>query len=105
MDKDVKPTIEKFIKLCTTDLAQMIKDIDGVEKLAKDQEQLIEDVIEDLRELNYLEPIYGTESRLSFVDWNYRTKKLKNISQVWYSANYLRMLAFTRAEIDFPEKQ
>ena len=56
-----------------------------------------------MREDNYLDPLYGFESRLEFKDWSERSRKPVT-SKIFYEVNNLRSLIFTRAGISFPEK-
>ena len=58
----------------------------------------------NLKELNYVDPLYGLISRLNYLDWCKKTKENKNIAEVWYNPKNLRMLTFTRAGIDFAEQ-
>ena len=46
-----------------------------------------------------MEPLYGDDSRISFEDWSSRSSKLKNIAQVWYVPQYLRLLTFARSGV------
>ena len=63
----------------------------------------IKDVYEAIRETNYLDPIYGSDSKLTYEAWRERSSEKKEISKVFYEPQNLRALTFTRANIDFPE--
>lgn len=103
-DKEIRPIISKLVSLCTTELSQLMKEVDNSEDYLQDQENSIKNCVEDMLELNYLEPIYGLNSRLDYSDWSKKSQTLKSISQVWYSAQALRMLTFTRAHVIFSEQ-
>ena len=63
----------------------------------------IKDVCETIREVNYLDPLYNTDSKLSYDVWRERSSEKKDIAGVFYEPQNLRALTFTRAAIDFPE--
>lgn len=86
MDKEIKPVISKLVSLCTTELSQLMQEVDGSEDYLQDKEDSIKNCVEDLLELNYLEPIYGLNARLDYSDWSKQSQTLKSISQVWYDS-------------------
>ena len=101
-DKDIKPIIYKLIRLCTIELVQLMKEVDGI-----NTDDLVDDIkleaiggdCEDMLEANYLEPLYGTISRMSHVNWMSNSWKTKAIAKVWYEPQNLRLLAFTRVGV------
>ena len=98
------PTFNKLFKLCSSDLAQLMKEVDGIEPAEiEGREQDIDETLDEIREDNYLDPIYGFESRLDFKDWSERSRKPVT-SKIFYEVDNLRSLIFTRAGISFPEQ-
>ena len=63
----------------------------------------IKGVFETIRETNYLDPLYNTDSKLSYEVWRERSSDKKDIARVFYQPQNLRALTFTHANIDFPE--
>lgn len=51
-------------------------------------------------DINYIDPLFQTESRLSFEKWRDRSIYTKQIYKVWYVPQNLRMLIFTKNQID-----
>jgi len=84
-DKDIPPVIAKLIKLVSVDLIQLIQDLDGDHPMdLEDKAEEIDYATDELLEENYLEPIYGTASRLSYEEWKAASLKVKSICEVWY---------------------
>ena len=99
MDKDMIPTFNKLFQLCTSDLIQLMKEVDGVcPEEASGKETEIQQTFEEIRESNYLDPIYGFDSRIDFKDWRERSRKPET-ALIFYEVNNLRSLAFVKAGI------
>ena len=65
----------------------------------EDLEDTIEYTCDDIVEQNYLDPLYDTQSRLSHGAWIDASRAKKSISEVFYKAQGLRMLVFTRGAV------
>ena len=59
----------------------------------------IDYTIDDIVDLNYLDPLYGDRSRLTYEEWVEHTVKARRVSDLFYNAQNMRMLVFTRADI------
>jgi hypothetical protein len=91
--------IQKLVKLCTTDLVQLMNEVEGTHPMdLEDKETDIEYLTDDLLEGNYLEPIYAANSRLAYEEWLTQSKQ-KKISELWYVPQNLRMLVFCRVAV------
>ena len=104
-DKDIVPTITKLIKLCTSELAQLMFEVDRVapsEVQGKVKE--IDGTAESIIDENYLDPIFDHNSKLQYEEWVEESKK-PQITKVFYEVNNLRNLIFTKAGISFAESQ
>ena len=102
-DKDMVPTFNKLFKLASSELVQLMKEVDGVEPTeVEGRAEDIDETLDEVREDNYLDPIYGFEARLDFKEWQERSRKPVT-SKIFYEVNNLRNLIFTRAGISFPE--
>ena len=69
-DKDIVPVMNKLIKLCTSELAQLMLEVDHVapsevQGKAQDIDGTAESILDDY----YLDPIYGSNSKLAFDQW------------------------------------
>ena len=84
-----------------------MQEVDGIEpsQLLMGKKRQIITVCESIVEDNYLEPIYGLLSRLSYDEWCTRSCEKPEIRQVFYDPERLRSLAFTKAEIEFAGKE
>lgn len=74
------------MKFCTIELAQLMSEA-GVEKAATDliaEEERILNILETIREENYIDPLYGHLSKMSYADWLEALKKTKSVSKIWY---------------------
>ena len=40
--------------------------------------------IDDIVELNYLDPLYGNQSRLTYDQWVEKTTRVKRVSEIFY---------------------
>ncbi len=77
-----------------------MQEVDSVHPM--DLEESAEEIdytIDDIVDLNYLDPLYGDRSRLTYEEWIEHTQKAGRVSQVFYNAQNMRMLVFTRADI------
>jgi hypothetical protein len=50
----------------------------------EDKVDEIDYATDDMLEQHYLEPLYGTLSRLPYEEWRDKSTKTKAISEVWY---------------------
>ena len=70
----------------------------------EEKEQDIDYSCDEIREDNYLDPLYGDESKLSYEDWQARSRDKPEIAKVFYEAQNLRSLVFLKSGVEFPEK-
>ena len=95
----------KLIKLCTSELAQLMFEVDHiapseVQGKAKEINGTAESIIDD----NYLDPIFDHNSKLHYEAWIEENKK-PQIAKVFYQVNNFRNLIFTKAGISFAESE
>ena len=77
-----------------------MQDLDEVHPMdLEDKADDIDYSIEDIHELNYLDPLYGSSSRMSYQEWISQSESTKAISKIWYEPENLRQLVFFRAGI------
>ena len=69
----------------------------------EDKVDEIDYATDDMLEEHYLEPLYGTLSRLTYEEWRDQSTKTKAISEVWYVPQNLRMFIFNKVGIQTPE--
>ena len=102
-DKDMKLIILKLIKLCTSELALLMQEVDGTQKTSQTlgKEEVINATHNDIRNNNYLDPLFGANAKLSYEEWLDRSRSKPEISMLFYNSQMLRQLVFTRAAIDF----
>ena len=89
-DKDIIPTMTKLIKLCTSELAQLMFEVDHVapsevQGKAKEIDGTAESIIDD----NYLDPIFDHNSKLTYEAWVEANKK-PQIAKVFFQVNNFR---------------
>ena len=41
-------------------------------------------ILEAIRIENYIDPLYGDQSKLSYAEWLTALKKTKSVSKIWY---------------------
>ena len=69
-DKDLAPLFESLCLLVTNDLFDAASSVDGVDKpYGDDVCESLKEQIETVREDNWLEDVYGAQSRLLNEDW------------------------------------
>ena len=86
--------------LSTVDLAKLMQEIDNVHPMdLEDSAEEIDYTIDDIVDLNYLDPLYGDRSRLTYEEWIERSIAAKRVSEVFYRPQNMRMLVLTRADI------
>ena len=62
-----------------------MQEVDGITPMdISAKKKAIKDECEGILEWNYLTPIYGNYSRLSYDEWKKKSNKKKYISKVWY---------------------
>ena len=84
-DKDIAPALNKLILLCTLELVTLMQEVDQVHPMDLEEKQAdIRDVCETIREVNYLDPLYNTDSKLSYEVWRERSSEKKDIALVFY---------------------
>ena len=81
-----------------------MQDVDETHPMDLEEKQSdINYAIDDILEENYLDPLYGDDSKLTYEAWQDRSSTLKEIAKVFYEPQNLRALVFTRANVEFPE--
>lgn len=106
-DKDIEPAIKKLVLLCTLELAQLMKEVDGIITPAECRDSHSRKIIsscDGILEYNYLDPIYEMKSKLAYEEWCTLSCQKPEICKVFYYPEKLRSLAFTRAGVDFEGK-
>ena len=99
-DKDIKQIIQKMMYLTTVDLAKLMAEVDQSTAMdLEDRQEEIDYALEDTIELNYLNPLYGNISKMSYEEWINASEKAENINLVWYDPQAVRMLTLHRAGI------
>ena len=96
-----------IVHLCTVELVQLMQEVDLMETCPVDIEGKdadIEGAIEDIVELNYLDPMYGNKGKLRYDAWVDASETTKSVAKIWYDPQNIRMLAFHRAGIDAGKK-
>ena len=104
-DKDIVPTFTKLIKLCTTELAQLMFEVDRVtqsELQGKDKD--INGTLDSIIDENYLDALFGHHSKLTYEAWIEESSK-PQIAKVFYAVNNLRNLVFAKAGISHGESE
>ena len=106
-DKEIEPTIRKIIHLCTTDLAKLMSEVDGTcSPINFDgKRDHIDKVVEDIVELNYLDPLYGNKGKLTYEQFVDLSEYKPSISSIWYDPQYIRMLTLYRAGMQVNDHQ
>ena len=98
-DKDFVPVFNKVCEFVTSNVFQLAFDLNGVENVYSEDEvgKLIsEDIIEILREDQWLEEVFGAQSRLQNDEWVAKVSKEAN----WiFDADKLRKKIFAAAEV------
>ena len=99
-DKDILPNLSKLIKLVSSDLAQLMEEVDeehpmGMEDKAEDIDYQCEALIEDF----YLDPVFGDNSRLEYLEF-VKAHRPGKVHNVWFDPQALRMLTFHKAELE-----
>ena len=103
-DKDIKPAVQKLVQLCTMELVTLMQEVDGTHPMdLEDKQQDINDLIDDILEEKYLDPLYGDDSKLTYEEWLERSSNENGVARVFYEPQNLRALVFTRASVDFQE--
>ena len=99
------PAFNKLIKLCTSNIVTLMQEVDETHPM--DLEEREEDMVstyEEILEVNYLDPLYGDESKISYAVWCERTADKPEVFEIFYQPEKLRSLTFLKAGIEFPEK-
>ena len=100
-DKDFAPAFLKLCQFVTVDLIKMGVLLGEFEQMYSDEEMealVSNDVIETVREDQWLDDVYGTNSRMHNQDWLQKVVKDGN----WlFVAKDLRKRVFKAAEIDY----
>jgi hypothetical protein len=99
-DKDLKPTFNKLIELCTKDVFFEFARIGGVDVLydEKDAAELSAYKVEDFLDDVYLEDVFGNNSRIPHDIWQ---KQTAGIGSYVLSASTLRSKYLEKAGIPF----
>ena len=63
------------------------------------------DTVESIVEDCYLDPIFGTSSKLAYENWVENSSDKPEIAKIFYKVNNLRNLVFTKAGISFAESE
>ena len=99
-DKDITPCISKLMHLTTIDLVKLMAEVDGTHAMdLEEKENDIDYSVEEMVDLNYLDPLYGNKSKMSYEEWLDASERMKQISSIWYDPQTIRMLTFHRAGI------
>ncbi len=105
-DKDIHPSINKLVQLCTVELVFLMQEVDELHPMdLEDKVDEIDYAMDPIRDINYIEPLYGNQSRLSYQEFVAQSESKKNINQVWYQPNVLRNLVFTKVELPIEEAE
>jgi hypothetical protein len=99
-DKDLKPTFNKLIELCTKDVFFEFARIGGVDVLydEKDAAELSAYKVEDFLDDVYLEDVFGNNYRIPHDIWQ---KQTAGIGSYVLSASTLRSKYLEKAGIPF----
>ena len=77
-DKDITPAISKLMHLVTIDLVKLMAEVDGTHAMdLEEKENDIDYSVEEMVDLNYLDPLYGNKSKMSYEELG--LDKMKNI--------------------------
>ena len=57
----------------------------------------IDKFLEDIIELNYLDPLYGNKGKLTYGQFVDLSEYKSSIASIWYDPQYIRMLTLYRA--------
>ena len=84
-DKDIMPAINKLVQLCTMDLVTLMQEVDEIHPMDLEENQDdIDYVIDEILEENYLDPLYGEKSRLTYLEWLHNSSNKKEVARVFY---------------------
>ena len=67
------------------ELVTLMQEVDETHPMdLEEKQQDINDSIDDILEENYLDPLYGDESKLTYEVWRERSSQKKEIARVFY---------------------
>ena len=69
----------------------------------EDQQDDIEYECEYISEINYVEAMFGVNAKLTYEDWTEKSNQIERVYKIFYEAQNLRSLVFTRVGIPFDE--
>ena len=79
-DKDIHPSINKLVQLCTVELVFLMQEVDELHPMdLEDKVDEIDYAMDPIRDINYIEPLYGNQSRLSYQEFVAQSESKKNI--------------------------
>ena len=107
-DGQIPIILGKIIKLCTTELIELMQEVDQITatvQIDEEKKRDMKDKIEEMIELNYVDPLYGRISNLNHEYWGELQSSLKRVGKVWFDSQQLRMLTFTRMDIETEETE
>lgn len=92
--------------LCTVELVFLMQEIDELHPMdIEDKADEIDYAMDEIREVNYLDPLYGDMSRMTYEEFVNASDAKKSISGIWYDPNMLRNLVFTKVELPIEDKE
>ena len=100
-DQNLDACITKLIKLATTELTDLMTEIDGISSYGLNENLIsekVESVCHTLLYDNYMDPIFGHESRISQDEWLTASTRKPEIGSVWYKPQSLRNLIEKRVK-------
>ena len=67
------------------ELVALMQEVDETHPMdLEEKQQDINDSIDDILEENYLDPLYGDESKLTYEVWRERSSQKKDVARVFY---------------------
>ena len=67
------------------ELVTLMQEVDETHPMdLEEKQQDINDSIDDILEENYLDPLYGDESKLTYEVWRERSSQKKEVARVFY---------------------
>lgn len=85
-DKDIAPVFESLIKFVLTDLTRLMSDTVSIHPMDvdMDKDDELDACLEDIFEYNFLEPVFGVNSRLTFEEFVYNVQRSSQFNKLFF---------------------
>ena len=99
-DKDIEPVFDNLVKFALTDLTKLMIDIAQIHPMdLEDRDGEVQDFMGDIIENNFLEPIFGVDSRLSYDEFVNKVCLSKAFNKLFFKPQNLRMLVMHKLNV------